>query len=318
MSCSTEPVLHVIAVVSNPVQYKKRYQLFMDFCQRMNELSHLNLVTVELQQGRRPFITNSQIQLRTRDEIWIKENLINYAVHHGLPSDWEYMAWIDTDLAFENPSWVTDTIERLQTYKIVQLFTHVIDLGPNHETLEVHTGFAYQFVNGEPKNPHNKQYGRFWHPGYAWAITRQAYDQIGGLIDFAVLGSADNHMAMAFIGEVEKSYNNKLHPNYKQLCLNFQKRCEEHIKHDIGFVHGTLRHYWHGDKKNRKYRERWQILVKHQFDPLYDIKRDHNNIWQLENNKPSLRDDIRTYFRGRNEDAVVVQQGYTFVKSNWW
>lgn len=318
MSDETEMILYVIAVVSNPVQYKKRYQLFLDFCERMKSTPQIELITVELQQGRREFVTDSLIKLRTQDEIWIKENLINYAVQYGLPQDWKYMAWIDTDLAFENVNWVSETLDRLQTYKVLQLFTHVIDLGPNYEVLEVHTGFAYQFVNGESSQFQNSKYGRFWHPGYAWAITREAYNQIGGLIDFAILGSADNHMAMAFIGEVERSFNHKLHPNYKQMCLNFQKRCDEHIKHDIGFVHGSLRHYWHGDKKNRKYRERWQILVKHQFDPLYDIKKDHNNIWQLENNKPRMRDEIRGYFRGRNEDAVVVQQGYTFVKSNWW
>lgn len=308
-------MLHVISIVSNPVQFQRRYKLFREFTERMGSENQVNLVTVELQQGNRPFVTDATFKLRTYHELWVKENLINYAVHK-LPSDWEYMAWIDSDIVFENPNWVSDTIERLQTYKILQLFSHAIDLGPNYETLEVHTGFAYQFVNGEEYN--TKKYGRFWHPGYAWAMTRKAYNHIGGLIDFAILGSADNHMALAFIGQVDHSFNHKLHPNYQLLCTNFQKRCDEHIKHNIGFVHGTIRHFWHGDKKNRKYRERWQILVNHQFDPLYDLKKDHNNLWQLENNKPKLRDAIRAYFRGRNEDAVVVQQGYPFMKNHWW
>ena len=309
-------MLHVIAVLSNPVQYKRRYELHNDFCQRMKQYPEINLITVELQQKNRPFVTDATIKLRTNHELWYKENLINYAVQTHLPEDWEYMAWIDSDIDFENPHWVKDTVERLQTYKVVQLFTHAIDLGPNQETLDVHTGFAYQFVNGETY--HSKNYGKFWHPGYAWAITKEAYNQIGGLIDFAILGSADNHMAMAFIGQVEKSFNSKLHPNYKQMCMNFQKRCEIHIQHDIGFIHGTIKHYWHGDKNNRKYQERWQIMVRHQFDPLFDIKKDCKNLWQLETNKPNLRNDLRSYFRGRNEDAVIVHQNYRYVKSNWW
>ena len=38
------------------------------------------------------------------------------------------------------------------------------------------------------------------------------------LLDFAILGSADNHMALAFIGSVDLSLNKKLHANYKLLC----------------------------------------------------------------------------------------------------
>ena len=73
-------ILYVIAVISNPARFARRYELFNEFCERMQSEKHVKLITVELQQGCRDFVTNSTIKLRTGDEIWYKENLINIAV----------------------------------------------------------------------------------------------------------------------------------------------------------------------------------------------------------------------------------------------
>ena len=306
--------LYVVAVISNPARFQTRYKLFNEFCERMRKEDNVVLVTLELQQGLRPFITDAVIKLRTNYEIWYKENLINIAVQH-LPSHWKYMAWIDADVEFQNKNWVSDTIDQLQTYKIVQLFSHAIDLGIKKETLHVHTGFAYQYVNGETWK--EARYGNFWHPGYAWAITKEAYNDIGGLMEFPILGSADNHMSLSFIGMVSKSLNSQLHENYKMLANIFQDRCERHIKRNIGFVHGTILHHFHGNKVDRKYQDRWKILIENKFDPLRDLKKDFNNLWQLEDTKIKLRDDIIMYFRQRNEDSVDMPCDYKYVKGKW-
>ena len=306
--------LYVIAVVSNPARFTKRYTLFNEFCERMKDEKHVKLIGIELQQGSRPFQTNSIIKLRTNDELWFKENLINLAVSH-LPDDWEYMAWIDTDIEFQNKDWARETIEQLQTYKIVQLFSHAIDLGSKGETLHVHIGFCYQYVNGEEwKEP---KYGGTWHPGYAWAIRRETYDQIGGLIDFPILGSADHHMSLAFIGLGHKYLNSKLNNNYKLLCNIFQERCEKFVKRSIGFVHGTILHHFHGNKADRRYQDRWQILIKNDFDPLRDIIKNSRGLWQLEGSKIKLRDEIIRYFRQRNEDSVDMSMDYKYCKGKW-
>jgi len=307
--------LYVIAVVSNPARFERRYKLFNEFCVRMKEEKQIELVTIELQQNSRPFITESQIKLRTDHELWFKENLINIAVRH-LPKNWEYMAWIDSDLEFQNKDWVRETIEQLQTYKVVQLFSHCLDLGIKHEALQVHTGIFYAYRNGEVYNPPTK-YGNYFHVGYAYAITRQAYDSIGGLIDFPILGSGDNHMALAFIGSVDLSLNKNLHSNYKLLCNIFQERCEKNIKRNVGYVHGTIMHHFHGNKVDRQYQSRWQILINNDFDPLVDIYKDANGLWQLNDNKPKLRDDIIRYFRERNEDCNTMPVDYKYVKAKW-
>lgn len=293
--------LYVVAVVSNPAIFQKRYTLFKEFCARMKSNPKVRLLTVELQQGCRPFQTDSDVKFKTVHELWHKENLINLGVQH-LPRDWKYMAWIDADIVFTNERWAEECLDQLQTFSVVQLFTHAIDLGPNKETMQTHVGFAYQYCRGETWV--RPGYGKYWHSGYAWAMTREAYDAIGGLLDFAILGSADFHMAMAFIGMVEKTSNSQLHPHYKLLLNHFQERCERHIQRNIGYVTGTILHEFHGSKRNRFYKERWKILVENQFDPLMDIKRDCHGLWQLEGNKFRLRDQLRNYFRSRNEDSI--------------
>jgi hypothetical protein len=306
--------LYVIAVVSNPARFAKRYKLFQEFCDRMACEEYIELVTIELQQKHRPFVTDSLLRFRTNDEIWYKENLINLAIKY-LPSDWEYVAWVDTDIEFQNKDWALETIELLQTYKVVQMFSHAIDMGERKETLHVHTGFAYQYVNGETWRP--AKYGCQWHPGYAWACTRSAFDGVGGLIDFSILGSADNHMALSFIGLVEKSLHSSLNPNYKLLCKIFQERCEKHIKRSLGFLPGTILHYFHGNKPDRQYQDRWKILINNDFDPLRDIVKDYRGLYQLQDDKIKLRDDIIMYFRTRNEDVNVVNSDYKYVKKHY-
>ena len=57
--------------------------------------------------------------------------------------------------------------------------------------------------------------------------------------------------------------------------------------------------------------ERWKILKDFQFNPRTDLKRDHQGLWQLEDDHTlrfvGLRDAIRNYFRMRNEDTIETQ-----------
>ena len=56
-------------------------------------------------------------------------------------------------------------------------------------------------------------------------------------------------------------------------------------------------------KQNRKYSERWKILVNNKFDPFEHLT--HDDIGVLIPTKsfpPQLLDDILQYFKERNED----------------
>ena len=72
----------------------------------------------------------------------------------------------------------------------------------------------------------------------------------------------------------------------------------------FGYVPGTIRHYYHGSRKNRKYLERWPILVKHLYDPYKFIKHDPIGLLvpNMDHCPGKLLVDIYSYFIGRCED----------------
>ncbi len=300
---------HVVTMVSNPVRFASRYQLYTEFRDRMARAG-LPLLTAEIAFGDRPFAVTSAgdpraVQLRSRHELWHKENALNIAISR-LPDDWRYVAWIDADVEFVRPDWACETVQQLQHHPVVQMFDSAIDLGPEMQTLHVHTGFAASYLRGRPRG---RNYAH-WHPGYAWAARREAIDAMGGLIDWAILGSADHHMAVGLIGGLGDDHvtpKSRLSPRYRHELECWQDRVVAGLHRDMGCVRGTLLHHWHGKKKDRRYGDRWQILTRNQFDPGLHLHRDWQGLWQLADGFPRLRDEIRAYFRARNEDSIDLE-----------
>src|SRR6516164_2953354 len=75
------------------------------------------------------------LPLRTKDELWLKENMINKGTEI-LPHDWEQVCWLDSDVVFLRPNWVGECIHKLQHYDFLQMFSHARDLGPDYEMLD--------------------------------------------------------------------------------------------------------------------------------------------------------------------------------------
>ena len=189
------------------------------------------------------------------------------------------------------------------------MFSVATDLGPAYETLGSFQGFVTQWKQRNGHAPSNMDDYGVWHPGYAWACTRDAWDRLGGLIDFGIVGSADRYMACGLIGEMAQSLSSDIIqscPAYAEWCFEWQARAETCIKRNIGFVDGLLLHYFHGAKRNRGYVNRSAILWNNGFDPARDIKRDWQGLLQLSGGKPALRDELRAYFRSRDEDSTSV------------
>lgn len=346
--------LYVVTVIFNPQRYKRRWKLFTDFQKHVRDAGAI-LLTVECSFGERtsaedewavpvklpteePTFTSHgptpvplaaklppsrlkqdyiKVRCNQDSEIWTKEALLNIGLQH-LPPDWRYVAWIDADVMFTRPDWVSETLHQLQHYHFVQLWSLALDLSPSYEPIAAHQGFVHSWQHGHepPADPVYYESGRpsngvvnKFHPGFAWAARREALDAVGGFIDFAILGAADHHMAKALIGRAEESIHRQMHSNYLAKVLSWQHRADEHIRQNVGSVQGTLFHYWHGSKVNRRYVDRWKILVENKFDPEIDIFKDTRGIYKLTGNKPRLRDQIRAYFRQRNEDGIDMQPG---------
>ena len=270
------------------------------------------------------------MQLRSSEILWHKENLINIGIR-SLPRDWKYVAWIDADVVFSRPDWVAETIHQLQIYKVVQMWTHSIDLGPDQQPIancrsimdtHMRDRAILKPITTGRKNA-NSAVGRgpgVWgrtegyagsgaetgtlHPGYAWAATRDAIEGLGGLGDIGILGSGDRHMAYALLGEVERSCHSQMAPSYRKYWVDWQSRADRCVQRRVGSVPGTLLHYWHGSKQHRRYQDRWRILIDNNFDHEKDICYDAHGVLALTGRNWRLRDDIINYFSVRNEDSI--------------
>ena len=302
-----DDLLHVIMVVSNPCQFARRYILAKEFISRMEKENNVLLYITELVYGDQQFrITDRKnkkhLQIRTSEPpIWHKENMINIGVNNLFPKTWKAMAWIDADIEFENTEWANDTLKILNgSCDIVQLFSHAIDMDLDEDAMNIFPGFGFQYS----KNRRYSKNGilKMWHPGYAWACTRKAYEKMGGLYEFSILGAGDHQMALSLIGRANISLNENVHEDYIQSILIFQQK----IKHlRLGYTPGMIRHYFHGSKKNRKYNERWKILVNHQYSPNIHITKNQLGLLIPTNECPKeMLRDIYEYFEQRNEDNV--------------
>lgn len=265
---------------------------------------------------------HTYIGLRSDEELWLKENMINIAVSRALPYDWQQVCWLDADVHFVRPNWVGETIHKLQHYKFVQMFSEPRDLTPNYEMVPADyphaTGISFVkawqegllegtsiYYNGETKTAKGAR--NIWS-GLAWAATRQAWDEVGGLIDFGLCGGGDWLMAHCLIEREQDMMHGGLHFGYQSRVYEWFHRCQEHIRRNVGVVEGTVLHNWHGSKKTRHYFDKHKMLVEAQFDPGHMLKRDFQGLYQLHDdhseNFITLRDGLRKLAKARNEDSI--------------
>ena len=307
-----EEKLHIIICVSNAIQFESRYILAKKFIKRIEkEEKNVILYIVELAYdllGKKPqkfFITNKSnprhLQLRTNTPpLWHKENMLNIGINKLFPKNWKAVCWCDADIIFDDPNWAINTLKILNgTRDIVQNFHLCVDMDADESVMSIFSGFGYQFTNKRPYqkggNPNNQ-----YHPGYCWSMTRKAYEQMGGLFEYGICGAGDNHMSLSWINNGIKSVHENVSLEYKQSVLEYQKRCQGLT---IGYVVGVIKHEFHGKKSDRKYNERWLILVKNKYNPYQHITYNKDGLLIPTKDCPQkLLDEIYEYFTGRNED----------------
>jgi hypothetical protein len=291
-------ILYVVLPYFNYCGFKRRQELFIKFVHEIQNVKGVRIVVSELV-GPAPLPKLpvwKHIKNRSDSPVWMKEKLVNVGIKN-LPEDWKYTAWIDADITFLNPDWVQDTIEALQANDIVQMFRTAVNLGPNNEAIKIDKGFGYMHADSGTPYVKTDKYG-YWHPGYALACTRKAFRTMGSsLLDWAILGSGDRHMAMSWIGRVLDSCPGNIHMNYKIMLMEYQHKCQNF---KLSYVPGTILHHWHGRFEDRKYKERWEVLVRHAFDPITDV----TMSLRLTPSGKRMEKDLKAYFEGRREDNL--------------
>lgn len=311
--------LYVVAVLDNPLRWRSRYWNYWQF-QRHVECAGGILITVELALGDRKFeITQPDnpwhVQVRTRDELFRKENLQNLGAMR-VPLGAKYVAFLDADISFVRSDWAQETLQLLQHFDVIQMFSNYSDVGPDNQIMRTVPSFMYNMLNetegaGDDTSgysdggwPKGKWAGA---PGLAWAYRIEALDALGSLLDRCILGGGDAHMAFGLaerwdIAKLHKEIAHGASDEYVRYIKLWQLNAAR-LKKNIGMMDGSLLHHWHGPKANRQYGTRWQILEENHFEPYVDLMPSHQGVLTWTGNKPKLRDDVRKYFRDRHEDS---------------
>lgn len=321
----TQP-LDVLLTVFNNARWRTRWKHYEDFVSHAECAgAAVRVWTVEVIFGAREAAVTDpsnprHLQLYTSTELWHKERSQNLLVRHVLAQhpDAEYFAFVDADVTFARHDWADETRHALQHFDVVQMWRDAYDLDHAGNIIQRHKSFAACRHDGDPRSAEaasgyyhgegKKEPIAYWHPGYAWAWRRSALDAVGGLIDHGILGSGDFHMAYALVGQLELTLKRDLAPGYVQLMIQWERRAEYSIKHNVGCMQGSLLHHWHGPKAARRYKDRWKILEETRFDPSIDITTDAQGLYRFvhfgEARSDRLRDLCRNYFFERDEDAT--------------
>lgn len=301
-----EDCLHVVTCISNVCEYKRRWQLMKEFIQRMETTKKVKLYVVEVAYGSQDFVMTTpdhpqHLQLRTEHALWHKENMINLAIKRLLPTDWKAVAWIDGDIEFENTDWVDYTLKTLTQFDIVQLFSVCFDLDKQNIPMNIWQGFGYKFCNGQ-EFTHQRGLN-YWHCGYAWACTREFYEKMGGIYDKSILGSGDYILSQRLFGNIA-SLDESLIDFRKDIACHYVEIDEMDVR--VGYIPCVIKHYYHGEKTNRKYIQRNEVLVEIQYDPAKHITYDNNGLIVPSACMPNeTLEKILQYFSQRNEDEGI-------------
>lgn len=328
-----EENIHVIAVISNPCNYARRYILAKEFINRMELEENVILYVVELTYGNQEYYLTDKnnkrhLQLNAQVPLWHKENMINIAIEKLLPPTWKAVAWIDADIEFENPHWALDALKVLNgTQDVIQLFSRVIDLDWENKPLTIRPSYGSMKEEQKIINKNNLNKGEIvlkeifksvyirrediesgghtdkeisgMHSGYAWACSRIAYEKMGKLFEIAITGSGDKYMADIFIGKNINTIKN-INTEFRKELSDFQKKAKG-MK--LGYIPGIIKHNYHGKKEKRKYCERHMILFSNNYSPSNHIIRNEDGVLiPTETCPPEIISGIFKYLSQRNED----------------
>jgi hypothetical protein len=301
-------------MIQNPLRWRARYRNYELFARSVEQAGAV-LYTAEIAFEDRPFeITSASnprhLQLRTRDELWLKENALNLLAKQ-LPTDARYVAWIDADVLHARPDWADETVEQLRHFRVVQTFQWAQDLDADYNPMPGMGGpriglppgqirsYGWGIRNDYPRQ--GDRYAHHWHPGFSWAARREMLDELGGLFEYGVTSSGDWIMAHAFIGHWMMA--NHYSDSYNREIEAWSERATRVVAGDVGYVPGLLLHLFHGVSRGRAYETRIRTLTADVFDPDRDLTRDESGLFVLNPKSYKLREYMRFFNRLRREDG---------------
>lgn len=232
----------------------------------------------------------------TASVMFHKENLWNLAAGR---SDADKFLFLDTDVFFDAADVFGESERLLDQCDVGQPFETAAWLGRDGRAFQARKSAAFAASKGWEPVP------GYYHPGFAWCMTRSAFERLGGFYDRHPFGGAD----VAFTYAINPKWIGSRVPFYIPIDAQYwtspsyrrYQHCGTMLGLKVGCLAGvTATHRWHGDIEDRQYVGR----AKHLMIPPgteYPIHAREDGI--LEWDSPEYSDRILAYFQSRREDG---------------
>lgn len=324
--------LAAVTCFFNPCGYRSRLDNYHRFREAFAE-SGLPLVTVELAFGDDPFQLGPEagevLRLRSRFPMWQKERLLNVGIRHLLGRGYRKIAWIDADVVFtDRTHWPWHVAAALEEKALCQVFGQVLveqdggrTLLPGVSAIRYHD-FTGCWMNQNRRGPSRRT--PFGYPlgysGFGWAARAEVLEEVE-LFDRAVVGGGDKLIYAASLGLDERHRKKLPHlldstlrpcrdcghaneaPAYVDDYLAWAERWDAAVGGRVGWTDRTIRSLFHGDRRDRRYTRRRDILLRHGYDPADDLELAGDGTWRWASDKPDLHLEVGNYFFERREDS---------------
>ena len=306
--------LYAVTSYFNSARYQTKLNNYRLFRNRLT----VPLITVELSFDGEFELTATDadvmVQLHGGAVLWQKERLLNVALQH-LPADCDAVAWIDNDVLFANDSWAEQAQQKLEQYRMVQLFSQSVDLKPGETDImtdepEYYSQGLIARIESTDIGALERQSKYSWGhpcrevmPGLAWCIRRDVIDQ-HGFYDAMIMGAADRMLLHAAYGEISQIPSTvPMTESHFAHYLEWAQPFYNTVQGSVGYIDHTAYHLWHGEIPNRQYWDRHDAVVKMAFDPATDITVGDNGAWHWARSVPELENYCIDYFQQRLEDG---------------
>lgn len=293
-------MLAAVTCLFNPSNSVRRLANYHQVADDLAELG-IDLWTVEaIYPGQQFAIPAAPRVLRYQCEadqvLWQKERLLNLAIHE-LPAV-DGILWVDADVLFDCQEIAAAIEQALERYPIVQPWQYAVLLGPGggrdiwpsgHHVAESIASHNFACVQSGELGDVNP---RAAHTGYAWAMRRETWQQLGGLYELDLSGVGDATMAAFWYGALDAEgdrrnpYLRYATPAAADHAIAWGQRAWEVVQGQIGYLPLAIGHLYHGPMTARRYGQRARRIAGYGYDPPRDVIRNPGEALRWSSSAP--------------------------------
>lgn len=205
---------------------------------------------------------------------------------------------------FHDPGWPARASEALERHRVVQLFETVHRVQPRGRS-EAKRASAAAFC----RNHRLEIAGAT--PGYGWAARAEVLAEVP-LYDAMIVGGGDTAIFLASCSTMRGwrsalgrlDWMRLLNPACRRHFVAWAGKWGDVVQGQVGYLDQHASTFYHGTRRNRRYLGRRSLIAE--FDPNRYIVRCPEGCWQWATDNEVMKQGVRDYFRGREEDDGEV------------